>query len=131
MMGWSADRLGPAKVVLLGLLTLLAAVLLTGFGAANMTMVTVGLVLLGLGWSEATIAGATLLVSSLEPDQAVPAQGFSDATMSLAGALGSALAGPAMGWADYSGISAVVGVVVVAAGIWVGRVGLEPTTKGL
>ncbi|NHU85115.1 MFS transporter [Kocuria sp. JC486] len=131
IMGWSADRLGPAKVVLLGLLTLLAAVLLTGFGAANMTMVTVGLVLLGLGWSEATIAGATLLVSSLEPDQAVPAQGFSDATMSLAGALGSALAGPAMGWADYSGISAVVGVVVVAAGIWVGRVGLEPTTKGL
>ncbi|ROZ62529.1 MFS transporter [Kocuria soli] len=131
IMGWSADRLGPAKVVLLGLLTLLAAVLLTGFGAANMTMVTVGLVLLGLGWSAATIAGATLLVSSLEPDQAVPAQGFSDATMSLAGALGSALAGPAMGWADYSGISAVVGVVVVAAGIWVGRVGLEPTTKGL
>lgn len=131
VMGWLVDTVGAQWTILAGHVTLLASVALTGFGAHHMGMVTAGLILLGVGWSAATIGGSTLLVYSLTPSQRVPAQGFSDATMSLAGALGSALAGPAMGLMDYPGISATAAAVVIVAVIWVGRVGLEPTTKGL
>lgn len=96
LMGWLTDRLGPVRTVVGGMATLLGAMALTGLAAQHMAAVITGLILLGLGWSAATVAGSTLLVASLEPTQRVPAQGFSDATMSLAGAVGSAAAGPVM-----------------------------------
>lgn len=117
LMGVLTDRLGPRTVALAGLLTLLAAVALTGLAPQNMGAVTFGLILLGLGWSATTVAGSTLLVGTLTPAERVPVQGFSDATMSLAGAVGSALAGPVMGLAGYSGISAFAAAVVAAAGV--------------
>jgi MFS family permease len=117
LMGWLTDRLGAATTVMAGMATLIAAVTLTGLLPSNMAAVTAGLILLGLGWSAATVAGSTLLVSSLTPAQRVPAQGFSDATMSLSGALGSAMAGPVMGIIGYPGISAVAAAFVAAASI--------------
>lgn len=126
VMGWLVDQIGAQRTILLGMVTLLVSAALTGFGAANMATVTAGLILLGLGWSAATIAASTLLVDALAPDDRVPAQGFTDAVMSLAGALGSALAGPAMGLVGYPGISAMVGGVVVVAGILVRRLGADP-----
>jgi MFS family permease len=115
VMGWMTDRMGAVRTVLLGMGTLLAAMALTGLLPQHMPAVTAGLILLGLGWSAATVAGSTLLVSSLAPAQRVPAQGFSDATMSLAGALGSAAAGPVMGLIDYPGISAIAAVLIAVA----------------
>lgn len=117
LMGVLTDRLGARTAALAGLLTLLAAVALAGLASQNMGAVTAGLVLLGLGWSATTVAGSTLLVATLTPAERVPVQGFSDATMSLAGAVGSALAGPVMGLTGYSGISAFAAAVVAAAGV--------------
>ncbi|MFD1214637.1 MFS transporter, partial [Arthrobacter sp. GCM10027362] len=117
LMGWLTDRLGAARTVLAGMGTLAAAMALTGLAARHMPAVTAGLILLGLGWSAATVAGSTLLVSSLTPDQRVPAQGFSDAAMSLAGAAGSAAAGPAMGLIGYPGISAMAAALATAAAV--------------
>ncbi|MCU1572479.1 MAG: transporter [Micrococcaceae bacterium] len=115
LMGWLTDRLGAARIMLVGMGTLLGAMVLTGLLPQHMPAVTTGLILLGLGWSAATVAGSTLLVSALTPSQRVPAQGFSDATMSLAGAVGSAASGPVMGLINYPGVSAVAAVVVAAA----------------
>ncbi|EMY33309.1 major facilitator superfamily transporter [Arthrobacter crystallopoietes BAB-32] len=121
LMGWLTDRLGAARTVLVGMGILLAAMALTGLLPGYMPAVTAGLILLGLGWSAATVAGSTLLVSSLSPSERVPAQGFSDATMSLAGAVGSAAVGPVMGLIDYPGVSAVAAVLVAGATVAVLR----------
>jgi MFS family permease len=121
LMGWLTDRYGPTTTVVVGLGTLLAAMALTGLGAGYMGAVTGGLILLGLGWSATTVAGSTLLVASLTPAQRVPAQGFSDATMSLAGALGSAAAGPLMGLIDYPGLSAAAAVLITVSAVAVFR----------
>jgi MFS family permease len=126
LMGWLTDRYGPTTTVLVGLGTLLVAMALTGLGAGLMGAVTAGLILLGLGWSATTVAGSTLLVASLPPAQRVSAQGFSDATMSLAGAAGSAVAGPLMGLIDYPGLSAAAAALIVVAAVAVIR---EPTTR--
>lgn len=115
VMGWLTDRYGPTATVLAGMGTLIAAVALTGLLPQHMGAVTAGLILLGLGWSAATVAGSTLLVSSLTPAQRVPAQGFSDATMSLAGAAGAASSGPVMGLIGYPGLSAVTALLIAAA----------------
>lgn len=115
LMGWLTDRIGAAPTVLAGMATLMAAVALTGLLPGRMPAVTAGLILLGLGWSAATVAGSTLLVASLTSSQRVPAQGFSDATMSLAGAVGSAVAGPVMGLIGYSGISTIAALLIVAS----------------
>ena len=117
LMGWLTDRLGAVRTVLAGMGTLIAAMALTGLLPHHMPAVTAGLILLGLGWSAATVAGSTLLVSSLSASQRVPAQGFSDASMSLAGALGSAAAGPVMGLIYYPGISAIAAALVAGAAV--------------
>lgn len=122
VMGLLTDRYGPARVAGAGLALLLAAAGLTGLFPHVHAAVVVGLVVLGLGWSAATVAGSTLLVAALRPEERVPAQGFSDAVMSLAGAAGSLVAGPLMGGLGFSGLSAVLAVLVVLSGL--GVVGL-------
>ena len=121
VMGILADRWGAARTVVTGLAMLLAATALTALLPHLHSAVVTGLILLGLGWSAATVAGSALLVSALPPEDRVPAQGFSDAVMSLAGALTSVLAGLLMGALGYAGLSVVLAAVVVAAGMLVLR----------
>lgn len=91
--GWLADRLGSIKTVVLGQLIYVAALTTAGFGSEDHNLVVLGLFLLGLGWSAATVAGSALLSSSLSTDEKATVQGVSDSLMSLSGALGGALAG--------------------------------------
>ncbi|MGW9552663.1 MFS transporter [Citricoccus zhacaiensis] len=117
VIGMLADRFGPARVAGAGLSLLVAAAALTGIFPHQHLAVVTGLVLLGLGWSAATVAGSTLLVAALRPAERVPAQGFSDAVMSLAGAVGSLAAGPLMGAVGFAGLSAALGVMVILCGL--------------
>ncbi|MGM7668660.1 MFS transporter [Microbacterium sp. A93] len=128
VMGLLTDRYGPVRVAGAGLGLLLAAAGLTGLFPHVHAAVVVGLVVLGLGWSAATVAGSTLLVAALRPEERVPAQGFSDAVMSLAGAIGSLAAGPLMGGLGFAGLSAVLGAVVVLCGIGMGVLIRRPSS---
>ncbi|MGX9900956.1 MFS transporter [Arthrobacter sp. SA17] len=67
VMGWLTDKAGRVQTIALGYLTLVAAVMVSGLGHASTTSVAIGLVLLGLGWSAASIAGSTLLAESVSP----------------------------------------------------------------
>jgi MFS family permease len=131
LMGVLADRFGPARIVSAGLVVLLAATAFTGALPGEHWAVVTGLVLLGLGWSATTVAGSTLLVAALRPEERVAAQGFSDAAMSLAAAVGSVAAGLLMGWIGYAGLSMVLGLLVVAslAGV-VSLTGRRPAPPG-
>ena len=48
---------------------------------------------LGLGWSATMVAGSTLFTESVPADLRTSAQGLSDLTMGLAGAVAGALSG--------------------------------------
>ncbi|GGK39731.1 MFS family permease [Micrococcus flavus] len=77
VMGHLADRWGRVRLTAAGLGTLVAACLLAGAGRGSVPVVTVGLVLLGLGWSAATVAGSARVSELVRgPDrvlvQAVP-----------------------------------------------------------
>jgi MFS family permease len=77
--------------------------------------VTIGLFLLGLGWSAATVAGSALLVVSVPTDQKTNVQGLSDSIQNLAGATGGAVAGSIVALSLFTGlnIAALVPVAVV------------------
>lgn len=114
VMGWLTDRVGRLPVILLGHGLILLAVCVAGFGQTQPALVTVGLVLLGLGWSAATIAGSTLLAESVAAGDRVLVQGVSDTLMGVAGAVGSGFAGLVMSGVGYQGLNLVAAVVAAA-----------------
>jgi len=117
--GALADRLGRLPVVLVGQALFVAALVTVALGAESQSGVTVGLVLLGLGWSASTVAASALLAESVAAGRRSIMQGRSDLAMNGAGALGGALAGPALAVVGYSGLAlvalAVVAVIVALA----------------
>lgn len=119
VMGWLTDKTGRLPVILLGHGLILLSVLVAGFGDTEPALVTVGLVLLGLGWSAATIAGSTLLAESVGADDRVLVQGVSDTMMGVAGAVGAGFSGLVMSGVGYQGLNlaaaAVAAAVLVAA----------------
>ena len=117
LFGWLADRWGARAVVALGTAGLLIG---CGFTAASgwadaghgshataEVLATVGLVLIGLGWSAVTVAAATLIAVLSHQGQAAPTdvQGVADLTMGLAGASAGALSGLVLAGLGYAGLS--------------------------
>jgi MFS family permease len=113
--GMLSDRIGRIPTILAGQVILLASLLFTGFGSENELAVVIGLVLLGLGWSAATVAGSTLLSESTIIEKRAARQGVSDLVMSGSGAAGGALAGVVLAFLGYNGLSFVA--LLLVAGV--------------
>jgi len=119
--GLLADRFGRVQVIVLGQLILALSLFLTGLGSESEFIVLAGLILLGLGWSAATVAASALLTESTPLDKRTVMQGRSDVVMSGSGAIGGALSGVVLLMVGYGGLSLVslglVGGVLVAV-LW-------------
>jgi MFS family permease len=118
VMGWLTDKAGRAQTIMIGFSLLITAVAVAGFGHASTAAVAVGLVLLGLGWSAATVSGSTLLAESVGQESRVAVQGVSDMLMGAAGAVGGAVSGLVLSWIGYLGLNLLggaVGAAVLAA----------------
>ncbi len=113
--GWLSDKFGQIQTVVLGQTILIAALLFAGIGMENEHSVLLGLFLLGLGWSAATVSAAALLSTSLPAEQKTNVQGMSDSLMNLSGAFGGAVAGSIMAALLFVGLnlSALVPVSIV------------------
>lgn len=103
--GWLSDRLGRIQVVLLGQLIFVTALAIAGFGQHDRTMVTLGLFLLGLGWSASTVSASALLAKTLPTAEKTNVQGLSDTSMNLAGALGGAVSGSILASVAFLGLN--------------------------
>ncbi|MFM6971257.1 MAG: MFS transporter, partial [Rhodoluna sp.] len=67
--GWLSDKLGKIQVVLLGQVIYLSALAIAGFGQHDRWAVTIGLFLLGLGWSASTVSASALLAQTIPAEQ--------------------------------------------------------------
>lgn len=105
VMGFLADKLGKKSMILIGQSIYLFAIAFSSFGQNDRWMVTIGLALLGLGWSASTLAGSALLASSLPPEEKTNVQGLSDSLMNLSGATGGALAGTILSLVAFGGLN--------------------------
>lgn len=113
LMGWLTDRLGRIPVILIGESLLLSAVAVAGLGSTTEAAVTVGLILLGVGWSATTISGSTLLAESVAPGNRVLVQGVSDTLMGAAGAAGAALSGLVLAGFGFRGLNLAAALVIL------------------
>ena len=122
LVGLATDRLGRPAVLLAGAGTLLVSLLLCAWSPEGSSwQIFVGLFLLGVGWSCATVAGSTLVADLAPLDVRTDIQGASDMVMGLAAAAAGGLAGVIVGVWGYPALNAFAAVLalgVVAAG-WV------------
>lgn len=112
--GILADRWGRLRMVLLGQILLGGALAFAVFANDREWGVIVALILLGLGWSAATVAGAALLTESSAPEIRTRRQGRSDSLMSLSAAAGAVLAGVVLANFQYAGLGIAASVIVIA-----------------
>lgn len=112
--GLLADRTGRVGVILLGQALLAAALVVAAVAPQNQWAVLVALLLLGLGWSAATVAGAALLTESTVTVRRPRRQGLSDTIMTFSAAIGAVLAGVVLGWIGYGGLALAALTIVVA-----------------
>jgi MFS family permease len=113
--GILSDKIGRVPVLILGQVVLAISLALTAFFPMDHTMVTIGLILLGLGWSANTVAGSALIGELSQGPKRLTIQGRSDAAMSASGALAGVLAGPAVMALGYSGLSVASFAFVASA----------------
>lgn len=124
LFGWASDRIGRIPVILIGQVLFLSALGMTAFGQDSTTAITVGMVLIGLGWSASTVAASTLVSELVSGAAGLRIQGRSDFVMNMSGATGAALAGPVLALLGYGGLSFVVmglAALVMVASFVVGR----------
>jgi MFS family permease len=123
--GWLSDKLGRVKTVIVGQLIFVAALGIAGFGQDDRTLVTIGLFLLGLGWSASTVGGAALLSATLPVEEKTNVQGLSDSLMNLSGAFGGAIAGSILAAFMFLGLNLEALIPVFAIVIFAGVVHLR------
>ncbi|MEU8261132.1 MFS transporter [Micromonospora sp. NPDC048999] len=113
VVGWLTDRLGRRPVILGGVALLLAACAVAGTAGHDTPLLSVGLILLGLGWSGTMVAGSTLLSESVPTATRPAVQGFSDLIMGLAGAGAAAASGFVMRAVGYPTLTLLAAIAVV------------------
>ncbi len=121
--GQLVDRLGRLPMaVASGVTLLLAGVVAALSPGDSLALLTLALVLLGLGWNLGLISGTTLIVDATPLATRARTQGTVDVLIALAGAGGGAMSGVIVGISSYATLSlaggflALVLVPVVAWG---------------
>jgi MFS family permease len=126
--GMAADRFGGRVVALAGSVILVTATLLAAQAPMGWSPgLTIGLFLLGVGWSCTLVSGSTLVAGTIPLAERAGAQGASDLAMGLAAGGGGALAGVVVGTLGFAWLG--LGAAVVAAAIGVAAVVLGRPPK--
>lgn len=130
LVGIAADRLGRAPVLAAGGVVLLVALVLCARAPEGTSReIFVGLFLLGLGWSMATVAASTMVAEHAPLDALTEVQGTADLVMGVAAAAGSAASGLIVGELGYPALSAfssIFAVGVLGAAFLAGRARFSP-----
>ncbi|WP_425310029.1 MFS transporter [Ammonicoccus fulvus] len=116
VVGWLADRFGPMRVALAGLIQFAVVAVIILIEADHFVGVVIALILLGTGWSCTTIAGSALLASVDSGEVRVPLQGATDALMNYGAATAALLGGPLLALIGYGGLALVSALVIIPAG---------------
>ena len=130
LMGIAADRIGRMPLIVIGSVVLLASVTLSGLAPAGSSVgLTVGLFLLGLGWSCCMVASSALLTDSVPLEDRPTVQGASDLAVGCAAAFGAAIAGVIVGTWGYATLNVAAGVLAASIAVLVLVARRRPTSE--
>lgn len=126
--GYLTGRFGAIPVIFAGFVVLGLAAIGTFSGGESVAIIQTSLVLLGLGWSMVTVAGATLLTNLTPLSQRPRRQGQSDTAMNAAGALFGAASGVIFAVGGFPTLSVIAGVLILLGVVAAAR--LAVATRG-
>lgn len=113
VVGWLTDRIGRVTVVLIGQGIFVASALFAGLSRDSVALVTIGLFLLGLGWSFSLVAGSAMLGEAVSQRLRPAVQGTADTTMNVVSAIAAGVSGPAMATIGFGGLNVLAGILVI------------------
>ena len=120
--GRLVDRVGRVPMAVAAAGTLLAAGLVAAFAPGDsMTLLTIALVLLGLGWNFGLISGTALIIDATALDTRAKTQGAVDVLIAIAGAGGGAVSGVVVGVSSYAVLGLAGGflaLLLIPAVVW-------------
>lgn len=111
--GTVADRAGAPTGITVGLALFAGSFAVAVVGVGSAVVVTVSLVLLGLGWSFMGVAGASWLSSAVPAETRPAMQGFADTSSNVAAAIGAFLSGPLMSIVGFGGLSIAAAICLI------------------
>jgi MFS family permease len=112
--GRLVDRFGRVPMAIASAVTLLAAGLVAAFAPGDsMTLLTLALVLLGLGWNFGLISGTALIVDATTLETRAKTQGAVDVLIAIAGAGGAAISGVVVGVSSYATLALAGGFLAL------------------
>ncbi|MEO6956380.1 MAG: MFS transporter [Antricoccus sp.] len=122
--GALADRWGRVQTIVAGQGLFVLSAIFAGLSGGSVVLVTIGLFLLGLGWSFSLVAGSAMLSDSVPTSIRPAVQGTADTSMNIVSAIAAGLSGPIlMGW-GFGGLNIVAAVLVIPVLL------LLPTMRG-
>ncbi|MGB5952226.1 MAG: MFS transporter [Ornithinimicrobium sp.] len=117
--GYLTDRFGAPQIIGLGVGLQLAACTFAGISAAGSSWsLTLGLILLGLGWSCTMVAGSSAIAGAVSVTDRSAVQGASDVVMGLAAAAAGAMAGVVVAVFGYGWLCLFASVGALALGAY-------------
>ena len=123
--GRLADRLGPLRMLGIGMSLTVVALLLSGTAPYNgLLSLAAGLFVLGLGWSCSFVASSSMLFASAPPDVRQVVEGWADSavfTMVMVGSVGSGVLMGSVGYGWLNLIAALPMLLIVALALAVPR----------
>lgn len=119
--GMLVDRVGRNPMVVASGVTLVLAGVVAALAPGDwLALLTLALILLGLGWNFGLISGTVLIVDSTPVETRARTQGVVDVLIALAGASGGALSGWVVSTFSYTILSLAGGLLalLVPSVVW-------------
>lgn len=113
VVGWLADKFGRFQVILAGQGVFLAAAAFAGLAGHSIVLISIGLFLLGLGWSFALVSGSTMLGDSVDPNVRTAVQGTADTAMNVVSAGAAGASGLILSAFGFDGLNLVAALLVL------------------
>jgi MFS family permease len=102
IIGRLVDKHGARPILMAGTALLVAACVVSGSSpGSDHVRLSIGLILLGIGWSAMTVGSAALVTGAITPAERPSTQGFSDLVMGLAAMAAGLASGPIVEYASY------------------------------
>lgn len=120
--GILVDKIGRMAMAIVSGVTLLASGIVAAFAPVDsMVMLTLALVLLGMGWNFGLISGTALIIDATHPSIRAKTQGSVDVLVALSGASGGALSGMVVAYSSYALLSisgAILSLLLIPVVVW-------------
>ncbi|MFH8533320.1 MFS transporter [Streptomyces tendae] len=114
--GRLVDRFGATAMSVVTACTLLAAGVVAALAPGHsFPLITLALVLLGLGWSFGLVTGTTIVTNSTPLATRAKTQGLVDVAIAIAGAVGGLASGIVVAFASYPILAVLCGILASVA----------------